>query len=146
MKDNQRVWRRSWIICIFLFFFQFTCISKTDKYFRLKFCFICYFLFKWTTVLNWAKLRLSTCCPTHIAQILYLKYPLKIGFWKRYFWSAKFHFTLKCSRKFLHSYQYPHILEWLPNQWQTHMSRDMWFQTMWHFDKCRLRQACAASF
>ena len=25
------------------------------------------------------------------------------------------------------------------------MSRDMWFPTMWHFDKCRLRHACAAS-
>ena len=30
---------------------------------------------------------------------------------------------------------------------KTHyMSRDMWFPTMWHFDKCRLRPACAASF
>ena len=26
------------------------------------------------------------------------------------------------------------------------MSSDMWFPTMWHFDKCRLRRACAASF
>ena len=26
------------------------------------------------------------------------------------------------------------------------LSRDMWFPTMWHFDKCRLRRACAASF
>ena len=26
------------------------------------------------------------------------------------------------------------------------LSRDMWFPTMWHFDKCRLRWACAASF
>ena len=26
------------------------------------------------------------------------------------------------------------------------MSHDMWFPTMWHFDKCRLRQACTASF
>ena len=25
-----------------------------------------------------------------------------------------------------------------------YMSRDMWFPTMWHFDKCRLRRACAA--
>ena len=25
------------------------------------------------------------------------------------------------------------------------MSRDMWFPTMWHFDKCWLRRACAAS-
>ena len=24
-------------------------------------------------------------------------------------------------------------------------SRDMWFPTMWHFDNCRFRQACAAS-
>ena len=27
-----------------------------------------------------------------------------------------------------------------------YMSHGMWFPTMWHFDKCRLRQACAASF
>ena len=27
-----------------------------------------------------------------------------------------------------------------------HMSHGMWFLTMWHFDKCRLRLACAASF
>ena len=26
------------------------------------------------------------------------------------------------------------------------MSRDMLFPTMWHFDKCKLRRACAASF
>ena len=26
------------------------------------------------------------------------------------------------------------------------MSRHMWFPTMWHFEKCRLRRACAASF
>ena len=26
------------------------------------------------------------------------------------------------------------------------MSRGIWFPTMWHFDKCRLRRACAASF
>ena len=26
------------------------------------------------------------------------------------------------------------------------LSRDMWFPTIWHFDKCRLRRACAASF
>ena len=25
-------------------------------------------------------------------------------------------------------------------------SRDMWFPTMWYFDKCRLRRAFAASF
>ena len=27
-----------------------------------------------------------------------------------------------------------------------YMSRDTKFPTMWYFDKCRLRQACAASF
>ena len=27
-----------------------------------------------------------------------------------------------------------------------HMSRNTWFPTVWHFDKCRLKQACAASF
>ena len=27
-----------------------------------------------------------------------------------------------------------------------YMSRNMRFQTMWHFDRCRLRQACAAYF
>ena len=27
-----------------------------------------------------------------------------------------------------------------------YMSRDLCFQTMWHFDRCRLRRACAASF
>ena len=26
------------------------------------------------------------------------------------------------------------------------LSRDMWFPTMWHFDKCRLRRVCAAAF
>ena len=26
------------------------------------------------------------------------------------------------------------------------MSRDMWFPTMWYFDKCRLSRAYAASF
>ena len=26
------------------------------------------------------------------------------------------------------------------------LSHDMRFPTMWHFDKCRLRQACAAPF
>ena len=26
------------------------------------------------------------------------------------------------------------------------LSRNMWFPTMWHFDMCRLRQACATSF
>ena len=26
------------------------------------------------------------------------------------------------------------------------MSRDMWIPTMWHFDTCRLRRACVASF
>ena len=26
------------------------------------------------------------------------------------------------------------------------MSRDMWFPTMWHFDKCKLIRACVASF
>ena len=26
------------------------------------------------------------------------------------------------------------------------MSHDMWFPTMWHFDKCRLGLACTASF
>ena len=29
---------------------------------------------------------------------------------------------------------------------RNHLSRDMWFPTMWHFDKSRLRWACAASF
>ena len=29
---------------------------------------------------------------------------------------------------------------------ENHMSWDMSFPTMWHFDKCRLRRACAASF
>ena len=33
----------------------------------------------------------------------------------------------------------------LQSQTQTQMSRDMWFSTMWHFDKCRLRRACVAS-
>ena len=33
-----------------------------------------------------------------------------------------------------------------PPQLIAHMSRDMWFPTMWHFDKCRLRRACAVSF
>ena len=28
----------------------------------------------------------------------------------------------------------------------THLSHGMWFPTMWHFDKYRLRRACAASF
>ena len=28
----------------------------------------------------------------------------------------------------------------------THLSRDTRFPTMWHFDKCTLRRACAASF
>ena len=28
----------------------------------------------------------------------------------------------------------------------THLSREMWFPTTWHFDKCRLRRACVASF
>ena len=27
-----------------------------------------------------------------------------------------------------------------------HWSHDMWFPTMWHFNKCKLRRACAASF
>ena len=27
-----------------------------------------------------------------------------------------------------------------------HLSRDMWFPTMWHFDNWRLRRACAAPF
>ena len=27
-----------------------------------------------------------------------------------------------------------------------HLSHDMWFPTMWYFDKCRLRRACVASF
>ena len=27
-----------------------------------------------------------------------------------------------------------------------YLSRDMWFPTMWLFDKCRLRRVCAASF
>ena len=31
-------------------------------------------------------------------------------------------------------------------EYQQQMSRDMRFPTMWHFDKCRLRQSCAASF
>ena len=26
------------------------------------------------------------------------------------------------------------------------LSWDMWFPTIWHFDKCRLRRACAAPF
>ena len=26
-----------------------------------------------------------------------------------------------------------------------HLSRDMWFPTMWHFDMCSLRRACAVS-
>ena len=26
------------------------------------------------------------------------------------------------------------------------LSREMWLQTMWYFDKCRFRRACAASF
>ena len=26
------------------------------------------------------------------------------------------------------------------------MSRDMWFPTIWYFDMCGLRRACAASF
>ena len=26
------------------------------------------------------------------------------------------------------------------------MSSDTWFPTMWHFDKCRLRRACAAVY
>ena len=31
-------------------------------------------------------------------------------------------------------------------QFGTLMSRDMWFPPMWHFDRCILRWACAASF
>ena len=30
--------------------------------------------------------------------------------------------------------------------WKYDMSRDMWFQTMWHFDMCSHRRACTASF
>ena len=39
------------------------------------------------------------------------------------------------------------LLFWNVNIWfcYTKLSRDMWFQTKWHFDKCRLRRACAAS-
>ena len=33
-----------------------------------------------------------------------------------------------------------------PNNNNNNMSRDMWFPTMWHFDMCRLRRACAPSF
>ena len=29
---------------------------------------------------------------------------------------------------------------------ETHLSRDMWFPTMWHFDMNRLRRTCAAFF
>ena len=29
--------------------------------------------------------------------------------------------------------------------YMVNVSRDMWFPTMWHFDKCRLGRACAAS-
>ena len=34
----------------------------------------------------------------------------------------------------------------LLNVFYIYLSREMWFPTMWHFDKCRLRQACAAPF
>ena len=39
-------------------------------------------------------------------------------------------------------------IDYIINSWQLkwHMSCDMWFPTMWHFDKCRLRRACTASF
>ena len=36
-------------------------------------------------------------------------------------------------------------LDWT-NAGTLHMSCAMCFPTMWHFDKCRLRLACAASF
>ena len=29
--------------------------------------------------------------------------------------------------------------------WHQNLSHDMWFPTMWHFDKCRLGRASAAS-
>ena len=31
-------------------------------------------------------------------------------------------------------------------RWTLQISYDMWFPNMWHFDKCRLRRACAAYF
>ena len=34
----------------------------------------------------------------------------------------------------------------LNNYSYNHLSHGMLFQTMWHFDKCRLRRACAAFF
>ena len=31
-------------------------------------------------------------------------------------------------------------------RYMAYLSRDMLFPTMWHYDKCRLRRVCAASF
>ena len=38
-----------------------------------------------------------------------------------------------------------HLTFYIPT-FRWHMSRDMRFLTMWHFDMCRLRRACAAFF
>ena len=37
-------------------------------------------------------------------------------------------------------------LSFIQKMGQQKLSRDMWFPTMWHFDKCRLRRVCAAFF
>ena len=39
-----------------------------------------------------------------------------------------------------------HGASWTKILCRKQKSRDMWFPTMWQFDKCRLRRACAASF
>ena len=46
----------------------------------------------------------------------------------------------------LHSYEYVCLIGRLVKCNLNKMSRGMKFQTMWHFDMDRLRQACAASF
>ena len=52
----------------------------------------------------------------------------------------------EASDKPAHMHSFARVITARTHKVGTYMSRGTWFPTMWHFDKCRLRRACAASF
>ena len=66
--------------------------------------------------------------------------------WTRLYENGTFHMCTKLLFNCASADTFASIKLSIQSQRNVLMSRDMWLPTMWHFDKCRLKPACAASF
>ena len=96
---------------------------------------------------GWSKNNWSKVIPTLFLKRVLFRNRFVLVFWR---WTGK---NLKSDKDahnlFLEIFTLfnPVFTSWYVWSVSTHnISPDMWFPTIWHFDKCRLRRACEASF